>query len=302
MTFYAFFHRLRSMKKIWPTVLFTFFLSQLSLAETTPFAIPENDFKNPVRAARISNKTSPQAVTEAEFLHVARVLHRLFAPLIKVKGNVELIIKTDWADETVNAYATREVESWNVYVPGGIARASGMTKDSLALIICHELGHHLGGAPRTFLYNGWPSSEGQADYWATSKCLKRYYEELAHEEISIDENIPDKIIKDCSDVHKPFRDFKVCVRTMLASISFGHFLNELPGAKVKISIETPDTRMVKGTNTNDYPRPQCRLDTVYRGALCTIPSGVLTSDEDQKTGHCNDDTKPGTRPRCWFKP
>lgn len=295
-------HRLRSMKKIELFVFIaTFFLLHRSaLGLEALHIIPENDISIPSTPVR--TKISPLDVTEAEYINVTKTLHRIYAPAIKERGGVELVMKTDWEDGTVNAYATREVTTWTVHVPGGIARASGMTKDSLALIVCHELGHHLGGAPRTFLYNGWPSSEGQSDYWATSKCLKKYYEELVQEEIAIDRNIPQKILEDCSGVFTHYTEFKICIRTLLASIDFAHFLNELPGTKVKISIETPDTRVVKGTNTNDYPRPQCRLDTLYQGALCTVGSSAVTSETDPKVASCTDETKPGARPRCWFKP
>lgn len=259
--------------------------------------IPENDLRFPPLRVKDMN-----AVTEQEFNTVTRILHKLYAPKIQEKGNVKLVMNADWSDDTVNAYATREVETWTVHVAGGIARAKGMTKESLALIVCHELGHHLGGAPRTFLYEGWPSAEGQADYWATSKCLKSYYTELSNEEVAIDHNIPEKMITDCTAVYKNFAEMKICIRSMLASLHFSHFLNALPDVRVPVSIDASDSRVVKGTNTNDYPRPQCRFDTLYSGALCSIGSDVATSDTDAKIGHCNDTNRPGTRPRCWYKP
>ena len=52
-------------------------------------------------------------------------------------------------------------------------------------MICHEVGHHLGGAPFMpkyyedyYLFRG--SSEGQADYYATSNCLKKWFAEENH--------------------------------------------------------------------------------------------------------------------------
>lgn len=269
------------------------FSSQLMAAN----AIPDNDLHIP--PLRVKDF---EAVTEHDFNTVTRILHKIYAPVILEKGNVQLVMNATWNDDTVNAYATREVDTWTVHVAGGIARAKGMTKDSLALIVCHELGHHLGGAPRTFLYDGWPSAEGQADYWATSKCLKNYYAELKNEDVTINENIPEKVIKDCNFIYKNVGELKICVRTMLASISFAHFLNHLPDVKVPVSIDATDARIVKGTNTNDYPRPQCRFDTLYQGALCSIGSNVATSETDAKIGHCNDANRPGSRPRCWYKP
>jgi hypothetical protein len=287
------------MKKIESTLtlIFLCYLLLANLAKAD--VIPENDLNIPASQIRVKN--SEIQVNENDYNFVLKLLYKIYAPVVKAKGEVDLLLKADWQDGTVNAYATREIETWTIHVPGGIARAPGMTKDSFALIVCHEIGHHLGGAPRTFLYEGWPSAEGQADYFATSKCLKRYYEELAHEEYSL-ENVPEKVVSDCNHAHPILKDVKVCIRSSMASIAFSNFLNELPGAKWKISINTPDSRVVKGTNTNDYPRPQCRLDTLYQGGLCAISSREENDIEDPLRGNCIDETKPGTRPRCWFKP
>ncbi len=287
------------MKKV--ISIFLFLLAPL-VVQATQNVVPENDLNIPPHKYSLQTKNTNEVLTEEIYQGVVNTLASIYSPIVLERSGLPLIIKTDWQDGTVNAYATREVEGWIVQVPGGLARAKGMTKDSLALIVCHEIGHHLGGAPRTFLFDGWPSSEGQADYWATSKCLKRYFEKLVSEEISINLDIPEKIITDCSAAYKTFKEVKVCIRTMLSSVAFSQFLNQLPGAKVITSIETPDTRVVKGTNTNDYPRAQCRLDTLYQGALCTVASSVTTSETDPVIGNCNDETKTGSRPRCWFKP
>ncbi len=279
------------------SALFLLFIV-MNIAHAKLNVIPENDLKNGINV----RSKSTGAVTENDFNFVTKTLHRIYAPKILEKSGLKFILNANWKDETVNAFATREVDSWSVHVAGGIARGKGMTKDSLALVICHEIGHHLGGAPRTFLYEGWPAAEGQADYWATSKCLKSYYQEFFQEEFTLDQTVPEKVIFDCNAIYKNTASLKVCVRSMMASLNFSQFLNSLPGVKIPISLQTPDTRQVKGTNTNDYPRPQCRFDTLYQGALCNIDANVLTSDEDENVGHCIDPNKAGTRPRCWYKP
>lgn len=288
----------RSMKKI-EFLLFMLFIF-FSINFESFAVIPENKLSYPVKV--LKPKEFARSVTEHEFIFVTKTLEKLFAKSIEERGAVRLVIKADWKDATVNAFATREVETWSVHIPGGIARAPGMTKDSLALIVCHELGHHLGGAPRTFLYEGWPSAEGQADYWATSKCLKKYYKELALDSVTIVPPISEKITHDCTSVYKTLEEQKICIRSAMASIDFGNFLNALPDAKAPVNINTPDTRHVKGTNTNDYPRPQCRLDTLYQGGLCTISSNEATSEVDPIVASCMDYSKLGARPRCWFKP
>jgi Zn-dependent protease with chaperone function len=52
---------------------------------------------------------------------------------------------------------------------GGLARDPLVTKDGFSAVICHEIGHHIAGAPRKGF--SWASNEGQADYFATTKCL-----------------------------------------------------------------------------------------------------------------------------------
>lgn len=259
--------------------------------------VPYNAVSIPTYSSNLA-----QTITEEDFNKVTDILYKLYAPKISAKGGVKFVMNADWKDATVNAFATREIETWTVHIAGGIARAPGMTKDSFALIVCHEIGHHLGGAPRTFLYDGWPSAEGQADYWASSKCLKNYYNQLANEVVEIGSDVPEKVMRDCSSVYKKYSELKICVKSMMATISFSNFLNELPDNKTPTSIELFDDREVKGTNTNNYPRPQCRVDTIYQGALCNIEANVATSETDAKIGHCNDLEKPGIRPRCWYKP
>lgn len=261
--------------------------------------VPEEGPRNPL--AELKNYDT---VTEQDFYLITSLLYKIYAPDIEKKSGLKFLMNADWKNDTVNARATRTLESWNVEINGGFARAYGMTDDSLALTICHEIGHHLGGAPRTFLYGGWPSAEGQADYFATSKCLKRYYAELEFVE-SYDINtatIPDKVLWDCNSVYKKLSDLKICVRSQMASLDFAQFLNSFPHVKSLVTLAAKDARVVKGTNTNDYPKPQCRFDTLYQGSLCAIHSSVASSDTDAKIGYCNDELKPGARPRCWYKP
>lgn len=282
------------MKKFHFWVLFTLFI--MTGLKPLKAAIVDNVLTVP------ENLRSSHTVTELEFNSVASILHKIYSPIILEKSGLKFIMAADWKDDTVNAYATREVETWTVHVAGGIARATGMSKDSLALIVCHEIGHHLGGAPRTFLFDGWPAAEGQADYWAASKCLKNYYKELHHQEAVISSELPAKALQDCSSVYKDYSELKICIKTMKANLDFSTFLNALPDVKNPTSLEDVDPREVKGTNTNHYPRAQCRVDTIYQGALCNIDANVATSESDAKIGHCNDTTKPGTRPRCWYRP
>ena len=60
---------------------------------------------------------------------------------------------------------------------------TGMSKDVLNLVLCHELGHFDGGLPKKFRgYSqmlSWSSAEGQADYFSTSVCFREVIESEA---------------------------------------------------------------------------------------------------------------------------
>lgn len=272
--------------------LISFFISLNVIA-----IVPDSDFQFP----SIRNKDNLNPLTEKDLKEVTDRLQKIYGDVVTKSYNSKLIFDTEWDDNTVNAFASRPTEGeFHIHVPGGIVRAKGMSKDSLALVLCHELGHHLGGAPRTNLFNGWPAAEGQADYWATSKCLKKYFFELKNEDVDVASNVPDRIMKDCNKIYSDFPSMKICVRSILAAIDFSVFLNQLPSTKVPVKMETPDSKVVKGTNINDYPRPQCRFDTLYQGALCNISFNDLTSNTDPSVASCMDQNQLGARPKCWF--
>ena len=51
-----------------------------------------------------------------------------------------------------------------------------------------------------------------------------------------------------------------------------------------------------------HPYAQCRLDTYFNGALCTVSEIIDFDDDEETTGAChkkNGDDR-GLRPQCWF--
>jgi hypothetical protein len=80
----------------------------------------------------------------------------------------------DWKANNLNASATFLNGRMGVVLWGGLARHRALGEDGLAVALAHEVGHHLGGRPFDPDYP-WISSEGQADYWATLKGMKRAF-------------------------------------------------------------------------------------------------------------------------------
>ena len=133
--------------------------------------LPENNLNIPVGLKFVGG-----GITEAQFNRVIDRISKLYTPVVSRLGGT-LSIKRNWNDGTVNAYASRSGKTWNVAMFGGLARHETVTEDGFALVVCHELGHHIGGAPKKVSYysNSWASNEGQADYFANLKCLRKTF-------------------------------------------------------------------------------------------------------------------------------
>lgn len=227
---------------------------------------------NVEQLASTVTETSFHQVFFEVFSQNAESLSKLKLPVLPVP---------DWSSPYLSAYAIEVDNTYRVGFLGGLARASGMTDEGVALITCHELGHLLAGPPnfRNPIFDQL-SAEGQADYFASSVCLKAYFLANGH---TLDELFkvqdPDAL-KICTNAFHSPRDRAVCLRTVKGAISFTKALaimqpqmSSLP----KPSLATPDLSQVTETILDGYPSHQCRLDTLIAGA-----------------------TNQG-RPKCWYK-
>ncbi len=221
------------------------------------------------------------------------------ADVTRMGGKLE--VERRWSDATANAFAKRSGRVWKVSMFGGLARHEAITEDGFALVLCHEIGHHLGGAPKVnglFGLNRWASNEGQADYFATLKCLRRMFLNDNNSAIVARMNVPAAVRTGCAREHGRAEEAALCVRTSMAGLSTATWLAR-GGA---ISFTTPDAGVVRRTN-HAHPAAQCRLDTYWQGALCdkSHSEEVSQSDEVQGTCHASTGHDIGLRPNCWFK-
>jgi hypothetical protein len=257
--------------------------------------LPENDLKIPVGVKSVGG------ITEAQFNAVIDKLETIYAPIVSNMGGT-LRINRKWGDATVNANATRS-GSWVVNMFGGLARHQTITEDGFALVLCHEIGHHLGGAPKVagFL-NRWASNEGQSDYFATLKCLRKAFLNDKNTTIVRKLKAPVALTQACAKAWPNKDDKAICVRAGMAGASVAALFASLRN-KPEAKFETPDTNIVSRTD-DAHPAHQCRLDTYFQGALCEIGlnEDVSQKDEVQGTCHASLGHTSGLRPLCWFKP
>ena len=85
-------------------------------------------------------------IDEQIFNNVIDKISKVYEPIIKARGG-NLKVNRLWTDGTVNASAQRQGSTYLLNMYGGLARHSRTTEDGFALVMCHELGHHLGGFP-----------------------------------------------------------------------------------------------------------------------------------------------------------
>jgi hypothetical protein len=214
-----------------------------------------------------------------------------------------LNISRKWDDGTVNANAMRLLGTWNVNMYGGLARHSAITSDGFALVLCHELGHHLGGASKVnqFLQR-WASNEGQSDYFATLKCLRRAFLNDNNAQIVKNLNAPPALTSACAQAWPNKDDRNICIRSGMAGASVSNLFAAMRNRPIA-NFETPDMKVVSKTD-DSHPAHQCRLDTYFQGALCEKSFNEDVSQKDEVQGTCHRSTghTVGVRPLCWFKP
>ncbi|MCY4645005.1 MAG: hypothetical protein OXB88_10335 [Bacteriovoracales bacterium] len=250
---------------------------------------------------QISPESLTSNVSKENFEQILDRLDKLYTPIVAKAGG-KLIMKGNWESGTVNAFAKQEGRDWFVNMFGGLARHKAMTGDGLALVVCHELGHHLGGYPR---YKGrWASNEGQSDYYASVKCFRRYALEDDNVDLMADVKIPSTVRAFCGFVHEGDEERAICHRTALAGLSLAGVFFHLRKLSTPLTFDSPSGKQVKKTS-HSHPGPQCRLDTYFYGALCSEKDSFKEEGADSSKGFCS--IEEGSmallsRPRCWYHP
>jgi hypothetical protein len=89
----------------------------------------------------------------------------------------------------LNPKATRDMENNPIIIlPERLLKQNEISTEGIILLMCHELGHHLGGAPLVPRPNGklsWMSAEGQADYFAGGECWEKIVKKSLEKKTSL---------------------------------------------------------------------------------------------------------------------
>lgn len=255
--------------------------------------------------AALSNKNSysnnenlDQAKTQSQFEEINNRVVELFKNEINSMG-INFHLQNQWSSNSKNAASLKLAENWSIQMNGAIYKDIAITNDAQAMVTCHELGHLIGGAPYKRESDGSKmSTEGQADFWASAVCFKRYAKAFP-----LTQSMTNNYIKNICEnnyLNNPMASVNDCYRTMMAGDSLAHFFSRLENEnKPFININSKIKSI--GTNLN-HPDPQCRLDTFKAAALCDIGEVISTNIENapEKMNCLMQNELVNKRPDCWF--
>ncbi len=230
------------------------------------FAEEKNYFELPV--------DSPEArgLSEIQYYKVLSNFFAQYVNLVQDKTGKPFEVKFDWHNNYFGAFAELRENKYSISLWGGMARAEGMTEEVAYTILCHELGHILGGDPKqTIKYSDWASIEGQSDFFATKRCMPHLLKSIKMKTSSISSYAKEicKGNKECETIAS------ASYLTNLFFIKWSYKKN------IEVSFEKIFIPEAIDLNLNTYPTEQCRLETMLRGAECLV-------------------NKNCERPSCWY--
>lgn len=300
-------------------------VTQVAISEPGCNFIPANNQKFPIRP-------NSGQMTENTFRQIIQTAETIYDPLFIKAGYGRFKILPLWNNNDVNARAfvcdpksmpngvssespiancnkllqtapnvhvkTRVVEMF-----GGLARHPLMTPEGFLLVICHEIGHHMGGAPR--YPNSELSTEGQSDYFSTSKCARQILSRVNNNDAWVRAaNVPLEVRVPCQNTF-PNNSLQasICMRSSMGGLSLARVLASFRGDWKQVGFAKKDPTIVAQTYPG-HPAAQCRLDTYFSGALCRASENVSFDPVDYRRGSCFQTNLRtlGARPECWFKP
>jgi len=217
--------------------------------------------------------------------------------------------------------------SWPIEL--GLDFRGGLSADVITLMICHEVGHALAGFPfkndgrekaqsqglPSGQYGSVISAEENSDYFASKECLPRLWAGQRAVNAKFRATASEYVKTRCDQVWPGVDEQNLCYRSAAAAESLGRWLGKLDDPMPRV--DKPSKTIVEQTLWTYPPGAQCRVDTIFHGALCRtkfrstdVPglieplAEVWRQRPEVEAAAAPDSCLEGlgARPRCWFAP
>lgn len=261
-------------------------------------------FSGPVFALTVFNnselKTENEVIMDRQIVETTvNEFKAYWDQRLQKQFNKNMQIQIDWDNTRADAHATRDMEdNLIIKINGGLLRQKFLNESTLHILLCHELGHYIGGAPKSFRgrtsKRSWSSAEGQADYFAINKCLLPMLRDNPVMSIT-QKSAPIKYHAFCAgDID--------CMFSVDGAVNLTMMISQLKPSSILPSLTKKSNQRVSTTIYN-HPSAQCRLDTFIASLKCSKESDLVIDDNDYRVGSCIKDYQPeAARPACWFNP
>lgn len=215
---------------------------------------------------QFTEQENASGLKESDVLFLLQTLDHRYGSLIQNSGD-KWFSGFVWSQSYLGAGSTNDAGNFKILLWGGLIRARSMTFGALASVVCHELGHKLGGEPLQKFSDptmNWSSAEGQADYFAASQCLPFLYEDL---KVSAPRYLKTEIEPGIQALCRNARDVSKCQWVASSGVDLIETLQiyfDLDQPQADLNIWTKEK--VSETLYTQYPSYQCRMDTFKSAA------------------------------------
>lgn len=186
-----------------------------------------------------------------------------YSQQVRSDYHVVLDISEDSENPLYFGGGSLESHTYSISVGRDILSLSSMTVDAQAFLLCHEVGHLVGGEPRK---NEWASTEGQSDFYAASVCLRKIFPHLS----SLSQKPAHPVLAQAcaAKFQSATPAARECERIGTAGESLISAIYDFMGVPQMQKPDFSHPAPAKSPQEKiDYPTLQCRLDTVLAGAL-----------------------------------
>ncbi len=157
------------------SLIFFIFLGVQVEAQSSSYSCP---LDRPDLFCRSVEQYPNSQINEKDFYFIPVKIYSLFQLELNLLSS-PLAFDLNWKSPYFGAGVSHYQNQFKLMILGGTTRIESLTPEAYAALVCHEIGHLIGGHPlQTISGASWASAEGQADFFAASVCLPKYFKSL----------------------------------------------------------------------------------------------------------------------------